>query len=373
MKRFKRKPVWFHCSSLGEFNAVKNIVSLLKSRYNEIFITTLTDTGLKAASEFLGKENVTILPLDFNFLIRNFIKKLDPKVLVIEETEVWPNLIFQAGKGNIPVIYTNCIISPKSFALYNTFRSIFRRVLEQIHIFFIQNKRTGDFLKRLGVSSGKIRYVGNIKFDLKLILNQSPNSIKNDLHLDKKAKILTAGSTRKGEERILLKAFLKLKEKYGNLKLVIVPRHLNRVPEIRDILRSYKIKYKLYGKIKDDYDVLLINKMGVLLDMYLISDIAFIGGTMVPIGGHNPIEAAYCKKPMISGGSIANNREAFEKIINNKGGFLVHNEAELINRIDHLLKNPGIMKKTGENAYKVIKENQGASKKIVQFILKDIS
>lgn len=370
LKSFKEQPVWFHCSSLGEFNAIKNVLIILKKYYKNIFITTLTDTGFIAAENFLGRGNVNILPLDFNFLIKRFIKKLNPRLLIIEETEVWPNLIFQAGKCNLPIVYTNCIISRKSFRFYNGLNFIFKQVLKNINVFFIQNETTRQYLKELKVPKKKINYIGNIKFDIKIHKSKNIKKIKQKFHLTGKL-VITAGSTRESEEAILLNVYKKLKIKYKNLKLIIVPRHLNRVKEIVDFLKLNNVKYILYTKVKKDYDIVLVNKMGVLIDMYSVSDLAFIGGTFVPVGGHNPIEAAYVKKPVISGKYIKNNKEAFLKIIENKGGFMVQDESELLNKIEQLLKNKQKLKNIGLNAFKVIKSNQGASEKIVRYIVKN--
>ncbi len=370
LKSFKEQPVWFHCSSLGEFNAIKNVLIILKKHYKNIFITTLTDTGFTAAENFLGSGNVNILPLDFNFLIKRFIKKLNPRLLVIEETEVWPNLIYQAGKCNLPVIYTNCIISGKSFKFYNGLNFIFKQVLKNINVFFIQNKTTSRYLKKLKVPDEKINYIGNIKFDIKIPKNKNIKNIKQKFYLTGKL-VITAGSTRENEEKILLNVYKKLKIKYKNLKLIIVPRHLNRVKEIVDLFKLNNVKYTLYSSIKKDYDVLLVNKMGILMDMYSVSNLSFIGGTLIPAGGHNPIEAACVKTPVIFGRYIKNNKEAFLKIMENKGGFIVQDERELLNQIEQLLKNKQKLKKIGLNAFKVIKNNQGASGKIVQYIVKN--
>ncbi len=370
IKKLKQRPVWFHCSSIGEFNAIKNVIIELKKKYNNIFITTLTDTGSLTARKYLGYENVSILPLDFNFLIKRFIKRLNPLMLIIEETEVWPNLIYQAEKLNIPVIYTNCIISEKSFKFYKILGFIFKKILEKIDIFFIQNLHTRQYLSNFGIPPEKIQYIGNIKFDLNIKLRKNAENIKYKLHL-KNRFIITAGSTRKGEEELLLNVFKNLKDHYKKLRMVIVPRHLDRINEVIDLIKEKSLTFSLYSKLEKEYDVLLVDKMGVLLDMYLISDIAFIGGTLVPIGGHNPLEAAGVKKPILCGKYIKNNKEAFIKIIENKGGFMVNGEKELFNKLKELLKNRKKLNIMGKNAYKVLKDNQGASKEIAGYLIEN--
>ena len=252
IKQFKNKPIWFHCSSLGEFNAIKNVIIALKEQYNDIFVTTLTDTGFNAARKFLGADNVSILPLDFNFLLRIFIKKLSPLLLIIEETEIWPNMIFQTGENGIPVIYTNCIISEKSYKFHKNLSFIFKSVLNVIDIFFIQNEQTGEYLKKMGISKKKISYIGNIKFDINITAKSSEGKLKKQLNL-KNNFIITAGSTRKGEEKILLYAFKKIINTERNCRMIIIPRHLDRISEIKDTLEQLDLKYVLYSNMKKQY------------------------------------------------------------------------------------------------------------------------
>ncbi len=369
INRLNKQPLWFHCSSLGEFNAIKNLIIELRKHYKQIFITTLTDTGFHAAEKLMGKGNVAILPLDFNFLIRFFIKRLNPKLLIIEETEMWPNLIFQTGKAVITIIYNNCIINQKSYIFYNKLSFIFKNILQYIHVFFVQNEMTKKFLLNLHVNRDRIRFVGNIKFDIQLPENKRINNLKRKLYLSNSI-VITAGSTREGEEEILLGVFEELKKNYPHLRLIIVPRHLNRINEIEKLIEQKNLRYTLYTKFKKEFNVLLVDRMGILTEMYQLSDIAFIGGTLVPVGGHNPIEAAYFKKPIISGPYIKNNQEAFIKIHQNKGGYIVQNKDELLEELKILLNNRNKLKEIGKRAFKVIKDNQGASKRIVHYIVK---
>ncbi len=367
---FEKQPIWFHCSSLGEFNAVKNIILRLRQIYPYIFVTTLTNTGYTAAVSQLGKINVAILPLDFNFFIKKFIKKLNPKLLIIEETELWPNLVYQTYKKNIPILYTNAIMSEKSFRFYKRFNYIFRRLLESIYIFFVQNKETEKFLQYFKVNKNRIKYVGNIKFDMDLNYKIDVGSIKEKYHLNKKL-IITCGSIRESEEEIFISAYRVLKEKFKNLKLVIVPRHLDRIQDIISMVKKNYLEYSLLTKIKKTFDVLIVDKMGVLLDFYAISDISYIGGTISPIGGHNPLEAAIFSKPIIFGKYINNNKEAFKSLLKNNGGIMIKDETELEKQLENLLIDSKQRKLIGRNAKSVVKKNQGAAQKITEYIIKN--
>ena len=301
-------------------------------------------------------------------MIKKFIKKLNPLVLIIEETEIWPNLIYQNFKLKIPVIYTNCIISEKSYKFYNLLPFIFRKILKKINIFFIQNKDTEKYLIDFGINKGKIKYIGNIKFDIKINLNKNAQKIKKRLYIDNRF-IITGGSTRKGEEKILINVYNNLKMDYNKLFFILAPRHLDRINEIINLAKKFKLKYSLYSNPEPGCNMLIVDKMGVLLDMYLISNISFIGGTLVPVGGHNPLEAVSFKKPILCGKYINNNKEAFLKIINNNGGFIVDGEKELQNKLKLLLNSKKKLLAMGNNAYKILKDNQGASQKIVKYLI----
>lgn len=367
IKKGVQRPVWFHCSSLGELNAVRNIVSGILKVHGEVYVTLLTDTGLESAEKMLGSSRCSLLPLDFSFLIRGFIRKLDPLLLVIEETELWPNLICQTGKAGVPVLYTNCIITDRSFRVYRLFPSLFRRILRTISFFFVQNPMTRKHLLALGADKKRIRYTGNIKFDLSLPAAHEAAVFRKKISWGNKP-VLAAGSTREGEEALLLDIFLKLKKKFKSAKMVLAPRHLSRLNEVRELLRKHQVRTGLFSRARGDFDVLLVDRMGVLYLMYALADLCFIGGTLVPAGGHNPLEAAFYKKPVLSGPHIQNNRESFLKIARNRGGYIAKTKEELYGKLKILMADRRKRKETGGNAFRVIAENQGASQRIVRYI-----
>ncbi len=371
IKKSDEKRVWFHCSSLGEFNAIKNVILKVEKKIPNIFITVLTDTGYEAAVKLFGKERVAILPLDLKFLIKRLIKRINPAILIIEETELWPNMIYQANKQDIPIIYANAIISDRSFKSYKKFAFIFAKVIKSIELFFVQNKTTAEYLKYFGIREERIKYIGNVKFDIKLDFDKDPEELKKIYYLEEN-KILTCGSIREGEEEILIKAFGVIKKKLSNIKLIMVPRHLDRIQDIIKIIERYSLGYSLLSELKKAYDILIVDKMGVLLDFYAVSDISFIGGTMVPIGGHNPLEAAVFGKPVIFGKYIKNNEQAFLELSKNNAGIMVHNEAELTDMLIKLFKESRLRESMGRNAVLVMEKNRGAADKIAEVILNKV-
>ncbi|MBN1897506.1 MAG: 3-deoxy-D-manno-octulosonic acid transferase [Spirochaetes bacterium] len=358
-------PVWFHCSSLGEVKAIESLVLQLKKRYPAIFISTLTETGLQKAKD-LVQDNCSIIPFDINFLTRRFIKKLKPRLLVIEETEIWPNLIHQADAFGIPVIYINALISKKSSRFYNHFNFLFSPVLNRINTFFIQNEETSRHLRSLRVPSRKIKFIGITKFDLTFQVSKAVSVFSSP------SSIITCGSTREGEEQILINVFQKLKKRFPSLKIIIIPRHIERIGRIKKLLDDKYIDYDLFSRLvkKTDKDVFIVDKIGVLMKMYHLSDISFIGGTLVPIGGHNPLEPAFLKKPIVFGPHIHNNYVAFTLLLKNRAALMVKNEKELEIKLSYLLSHPSVRKKMGQSAMATLKKNQGASKRLLDVIWK---
>ncbi len=364
----RQRPVWFHCSSVGEVNAVKNLVNEIKKVYPDVFITTLTDTGLTKAEEIVGKDRCSIIPFDFNFLIKRFINKLNPRLLIIEETEIWPNIIWQSYLKRIPIVYINALISKKSFTFYKMLRFIFEKILKKIDRFYVQNKETEIYLKQLKVSDDKIAYVGVTKFDIPLFINKRYKRV-----FEPKAPVLCCGSIRDGEDEILIRVYKRLKEDYHNLKLILAPRHIDRVNRISKLLSYYNLNFEKYSQIKNRVkkDILIVDKMGVLIQMYQNSSVSFIGGTLVPIGGHNPLEPAACGKPIVSGPYTKNNYVAFQMLKENKGLIIVNDEEELYYNVKLLFQDRKKRISMGKKAIETLKKNQGVSVKLKNFIWKN--
>ncbi len=368
-----KKIIWIHSSSVGEVNIAEILVKKLKKNFpsHHILITTMTYTGYINAINKKLFDYITIVPFDTSFLIKRFLKITNPEIVLITETEFWPNIFYQSYKKNIPLIVYNCRISDKSIKNYLKFRFFFSKFLNYCNKFICQNLETVERLKKLGVQEDKIEYSGNIKFDF-----EYENIDKSEIYKifginpENKKFILTCGSTHAPEEEKILSIFNRLKDTI----LILAPRHVNRIKEIEELIKKFDYLYVKLSEInKNEFEILLIDKIGYLIKAYAISDVCFIGGSLSLTGGHNPIEAIYFKKPVISGKNIFNFYDIYKQLKENNGVILVDNENELLNAIEKIKKDKNFAKKITENGYNVYLKNRGAIEKTIKIITEVLS
>jgi 3-deoxy-D-manno-octulosonic-acid transferase len=315
-------------SSVGEVNLSEPLVNRFLSENKKVFITVVTDTGYELALKKYGDSlSVFYFPLDNIFVLRKILSNINLKKLILVETEIWPNLINEAYKhGSISII--NGRISDKSFKSYKKIHYFLKNILNKITYFIMQTELDADRIIALGASKDRVFNFGNLKFNIQL-QNYSDYElleIKNRFGI-KNEKIFVAGSTREGEEKLILEVFSKLK----GYKLFIVPRHLNRIEEIEVELGD--TSYTLWTEAKKNTDVILVDAMGELRRLYALSDIAFVGGTLVDVGGHSLLEPLFYMKFPIFGRFTQNVRDISTEIIKREIGYRVKSLDEFIEAI----------------------------------------
>lgn len=364
-----KKTVWIHCASLGEARAVEPMIEKLQ-QYN-IVITTITKSAREYVSKFKAVDFYALAPVDIYPFVIKVISKINPDMLLLIETEFWPNLIYCANKANIKIVTVNGRLSKTAFPYYKATSYFWRKFLNLISHILVRNEQDYErFIKITGLSE-KVEITGNIKYDRdwtnEKIDRENLNYHKDDL-------ILIAGSTRKGEERILLNVFEKLKNKYNNLKLIIAPRHISRVNEIINIIHEKKIEYSLFSNInKDNKNILILDVFGKLQMLYSVSDIVFIGGSIVKKGGQNPIEASAYAKPTVFG-KYMYNFDSESKLLKDAGGsFEISDENDLCLKIDKLLADKQLRISMGQKALKIVENQTGAINKNIEIIKKYIN
>lgn len=332
--------IWIHCSSVGEVNLSDSLIKkVLKEREERIFLSIFTDTGYENAIKKYAKEeriDIGLFPLDDYFLINKILNRINLKMLILIETEIWPNLISLASKKS-KIILVNGRISDKSYKKYLKLKNILKNILTgKIDRFYMQTDLDGERIKTLGATENKVFVVGNLKFDID-IENYSDTeklNLKKEIKVEGR-KIFVAGSTRTGEDEILVEAFKNLK----NYILVLVPRHLERVPKIEEILKNNNLSYGKYSEIKElkeEKNVIIVDKMGVLRKFYSICDIAFVGGTMVNIGGHSLLEPLFFRKTPIFGEYLQNVKSIAKEILKREIGFKVSGANEIVLAIKNI-------------------------------------
>lgn len=326
--------IWLHCASVGEINLSDVLIKkLLAERKENILISIFTDTGYETAQNKYSKEErikIIYFPLDSKRQLKKIIKKINLKLLILIETEIWPNLIRLAHKKG-KVILVNGRISDKSFGKYLKFKGLLKGILAKIDVFYMQTKLDGERIVEIGADKNRVQVSGNLKFDIELqnYSETEKDELKNIIKADGR-KIFTAGSTRTGEEEIIIDAFKKL----DNYMLVIVPRHLDRLEKIENIIRENNLTFTKYsdcieGKGEKSH-IVLVDKMGVLRKFYAICNSAFVGGTLVNIGGHSLLEPLFYRKTPIFGRYLQNVKDIAEEIMKRGIGFKVENSDDIV-------------------------------------------
>jgi len=321
--------IWFHMSSVGEVNLSEPIVNkFLSENKHKILITVMTDTGYKLAKEkYKDKLDIYYFPLDNIFVIKKILKKINLKKLILVETEIWPNLISETYKhSSISII--NGRISDKSFNSYKKISWFLKELLNKITYFIMQTEIDSKRIIELGAVKERVFNFGNLKFNIQLqnYSAEELNELKEKFDIGDK-KVFVAGSTRDGEEELILEVFSKLE----NYKLFIAPRHLERVSKIKSLINSDE--YSLWSDYSKDKNIIIVDKMGILRKLYALSDIAFVGGTLVDVGGHSLLEPLFYMKFPIFGKFTQNVREISKEIIKREIGYKVNNIDEFVEAI----------------------------------------
>jgi len=371
-------PIWIHAVSVGEAMAVRGLTDELRKIYpdKKFVISTVTATGNKIAKGIAkGGDYVTYLPLDFSFIIGSVINKISPSLLIIAETEIWPNLIRCLYRKKIPVVSVNCRISDSSFRGYSCIKFLVKPILAKVNLFCAQTERDKERLMRLGASADKIQVTGNMKFDLKdFDFKRNYTEYKSKLGLSPKEKLLIAASTHPGEERIILATYKKLLKDYPDLKLLVAPRHPERAPEIADLIKEFgfePIRISLLNselKTHNSKTVFILDTIGELISFYAVADLVFVGGSLVRKGGHNILEPASMEKPVLFGPHMFNFSDIAEMFLSHKAAIMVRNQEELASNISLLLNNPDTSVALGRAAKQLIQQNQGATSRIARLI-----
>jgi len=361
------RPIWVHAVSVGEVMAAHPLIRELKKKYphRKLILSTVTVTGNYTARRRVPEADaVFYFPFDFPCIVRRVIQGINPQIVLVAETELWPNFYRELKRAGIPSAVINGRISPASHRNYRKFNSLFSQVFDNVTLFCMQSEADAERIKDIGADPEKVMVTGNLKFDQKLPVNMSvPVSIAAG------KKVITAGSTHRGEEAALLDVFKRLRQKYPDLVLIIAPRHPERFDEVEGLINKAgydcQRRTKLHGPIKD---VLLLDTIGELRSFYSLCDIAFIGGSLVKVGGHNLLEPAAMKKPVIFSRYMFNFKEISEALLSAGGGIMVKDKTELYVQIDNLLSDKELARRIGERAFSVIEMNSGAARKTIEAV-----
>jgi len=370
--------IWVHAVSVGETMAVRPLLKALKVRYPErkIVLSTVTETGRGIAETLSDADLCIYFPFDFRFAVRPALEKLRPSLIVVVETEIWPNFLRHARLRGIPVVLANGRISDKSFGGYRRFSWMFRPVLENFSAFCMQTEEDARRIVAIGAPFSRVFVARNLKYDIPVL--SVPEEMKEELRSKYRipvgVPVVTFGSTHQGEEDAVLVACLTLTREGRELFPVLAPRHPERAGEVAELLGRYAISFTRRSSLAERSepfapgDALLVDTVGELMDLYSISDLVFVGGSLVPVGGHNILEPASRGVPVLFGPNMNNFREIASRVLECGGGVRVSDASMLTGVIRDLLDSPSARKDMGEKGSRLLRENSGSTERHMEII-----
>jgi len=372
-----RRSIWVHAASVGEVFCSIPLLKKIKEEFPlfKIVLTTLTSTGNEAAKTRVPEaDRVFFLPIDHPLIVKRAIEKIQPGLLLIAETELWPNLLRACGEKGIPIVLFNGRISQRSFRRYLRFKFFFKECLKHISLFLMQTEEDRKRIFEIGGESQKIRTVGNLKFDQTFppFTQETLSGVAKKLDLQGMEKILIAGSTHAGEEEILVSLYKALKEIIPPLVLILAPRHLERLEEVEGILRRESVAWSrkttlVPGAGRSDQkqpEVILLDTMGELMGVYSLGTLVFVGGSLVPVGGHNPLEPLFFEKCVLFGPYMFNFLEISTRLIEEGGAIQVSGKEDLFSQLKRLFFDEVERKAVGEKGHQFLQKHRGATRRM---------
>ncbi len=375
-KKYPDNVIWVHAVSVGESVAVFPLIKLLQQQYpaNKFLVTTTTPTGsARVQSELAFSVSHIYLPYDLPIVIKRFLAIFRPKIAIIMEKEIWPNLYHQCHKNKIPLTIINARLSAKSARTYKKIPGLVKPALAAVSQIATQTEEDKTRFIGIGAKQADVEVTGNLKFDVKIDeeLIKFAKGIKSELFADRFTWIIT--STHKGEEIIFFELYLQLKKRIPELLLLIVPRHPERFNDVKHLAKKMKLKICMRSSkdsIKVETDVYIADTMGELKLLYGVSDICFVGGSMVPIGGHNVLEPAAMNIPVTFGPYMFNSKEIAKDVVAIGAAIQCMDKAEIMESVVHLYENLEDRRKMVFTMSYFLKNNQGATKRTEKLISK---
>ena len=371
--------IWIHAVSVGEVEACRPLVQALKETYphHKLLITTMTPTG-SARVKLLFADTVEhcYLPYDLPFAIRRFLKCTHPQFGIIMETEIWPNLLGLCKQHDIPLVLANARMSERSAAGYLRLASFTKATLRNITLIAAQGVDDKDRFQTLGAEHKNVHSVGNLKYEINLpaSLKEHASAMRDIWGNDRP--VLVAASTHEGEEDIILNAARQIRAQFANLLLIIVPRHPERFDRVAALAQKSGVNTLRRSELRpcsSDVQVFIVDTMGELPLFYAASDIAFVGGSLVPHGGHNILEPAILGRAVITGAHFFNFNQITKQFLAAGAARQVNNREELSHTVIELLENAQQRAQMGEAGLTLISSSQGASTRLVNLIKHNIT
>lgn len=367
-----KKIIWIHAVSVGETQSIATLIRNLKQEYPDfcIVVSTVTKTGNEIARKIIGSQDLAIyIPLDISIIVKKVIGIINPSLFIVVETELWPNLIINLNRKDIPVVLINGRISESSFRGYKVVGLFFKKVLRSFSLLCMQTEEDARRIIELGADRQKVHVTGNMKFDVQ---DSGFRVQDSELGLRQDEQLFIAGSTHPGEEEIILRVYKELIKKHPYLRLLIAPRHIERAREIERLISKFGFTSQRISQLNLDSQlmrpVLILDTIGQLKNLYKLAEIVFIGGSLVRHGGQNPLEPAIFFKPILFGPYMYNFSEIVQVFLSRKAAIMVKNEKQLKDSCLRFLEKPSLREELGKRAKGLLLENRGASLRNIELI-----
>ncbi|MCK5071145.1 MAG: 3-deoxy-D-manno-octulosonic acid transferase [Desulfocapsa sp.] len=368
------KTIWIHALSVGEVTSAVPLIRGIRKEMPEVELVFSASTRSCAtlAKKLLDKQIDWFIPFPFDFLpvVNRFIRVVKPDLFILIETEFWPAILLSLKQKNIPSFLVNGRISKKSMQSYQRFPFFFTPLFESFQLLSMQTEADKDALIKLGVDHRQIETLGNLKYDTALYSSSARNQ-DISFSLPPHDYLFVAGSTHPGEEEILLQSFKELKKLFPNSYMIIAPRNIDRGKDLQKLAATFDFQANCRSQINaGGKDLLILDTIGELNSVYSHADIAFVGGSLVPKGGHNPIEPSFYAIPVLFGPHMEDFSEVSEQLILAGGGLMVKDAQELGNKLCNLCQNKSLLLETGKAAQDFIRSQQGVIKNHLTLIRK---
>jgi 3-deoxy-D-manno-octulosonic-acid transferase len=368
----ERPVIWLHAVSVGEAIAARPLLAALRKRYpgHAILISNTTETGRGISSTFPEKDLCIYFPFDFLPAVRHTLDKIKPKLVIIMETEIWPNFTREAHRRSIPVILANGRISDRSYKRYLKFDWFFRHALQLFSCLCMQTDTDRERIINIGSYSEKTQVGGNLKYDIPfhVVQNEEKLDLRDRYFIPTDLTVIAGASTHPGEEQHLLAAYRELLITCDNLFLVLIPRHPERANEVAALLEQMALPYRRRTALTSSEiipfkagEVLLVDTIGEMMGLYALSDMAFVGGSLAQTGGHNLLEPASLGIPSIFGPNMSNFREIAGLVLQYGAGIQIKSADDLTETLRTLATNATLRQVLGQNGIKIMRDNGGAT------------
>lgn len=364
-----QRSVWVHAVSVGEVKSVQRLVGKLRAAYSEqpLVLSTITPAGQGLARSTAGlADHVFYFPLDLPGAIRRTLDRVNPELVLIAETEIWPNFLRECRKRNIRVVMVNGRISDRSLPRYRVVRHWLKRVLDDFTLLGMQTETDRERIESIGADGRKVTVFGNLKYDAPDVEHTLAPELSRILA--GLPRLWIAASTMSGEEEQVLDAFANLRKKHKDLTLLIAPRHPERFSDVERTIQARGFSCARRSHLTEGTDVLLLDSVGELASTFRHASVVFVGGSLVPRGGHNILEPAAFANPIVFGPHMENFREIRDIFLKARAAVEVHNAEELAVAVDRLLTDSNSAAELGANARRVVEENSGATERVLAYL-----